>query len=264
MTPIYLINLARRSDRLADMTARLHAEGLDFIRVDAADARTADPAWLAGQFAPPGRFGPLSSSEQACALSHFRAYEQFAASAGDASHAVILEDDVRLAEGAGRRLGSLDWLPASTRLLKIEVERPRVLLGPPRSVGRDARIARLFSDHTCAAGYIISRSTAAALAAMQPKPTLMIDFLLFSAVHSPMFSRLRPDQLVPALVEQTRLGGTDSDIEPDRAALTQARMRPGAGAKLRREAVRLRNQARQLAPIDFGGARWTPVSFGQG
>jgi glycosyl transferase family 25 len=237
MTPIYLINLARRSDRLADMTARLHAEGLDFIRVDAADARTADPAWLAGQFA---------------------------ASAGDASHAVILEDDVRLAEGAGRRLGSLDWLPASTRLLKIEVERPRVLLGPPRSVGRDARIARLFSDHTCAAGYIISRSTAAALAAMQPKPTLMIDFLLFSAVHSPMFSRLRPDQLVPALVEQTRLGGTDSDIEPDRAALTQARMRPGAGAKLRREAVRLRNQARQLAPLDFGGARWTPVSFGQG
>jgi glycosyl transferase, family 25 len=262
--PIYLINLARRPDRLARMTERLTAAGLGFTRIEAIDAREADPAWLAAQFAPAGSFGPISPAEQACALSHFKACEAFLNSPqmAGASHAVILEDDVRLSEHAGDRLSRLDWLAPSTGLLKIERERSDVLLGPARRIaGPDgAFVARLLWDHSGAAGYIVSRAVAEALAAMTPKPALPFDFLLFNPALSPVFRRFKPEQLAPALVAQAAPAGEDSDIEACRAPLTLARTRPCGSAKLRREILRIRDQASRLAAIAFSGGRWTRIA----
>jgi glycosyl transferase family 25 len=270
MTPIYVINLARRPDRLAQMTRRLGDAGLGFTRIDAVDAQSAEPAWLAAHFERAGPVGPLSPAEQACALSHFRAYEHFLSSpaAAGASHAVILEDDVLLSGDAGPMLRSLDWLAKSTGLLKIEINYPgcRALLGRTRRVDGpwNALTAPLQSDHTGAGGYIISRGAAAALAAMDAKPLLMIDFLLFHPIHSPVFGRLRPEQLVPALVEPSRPHTADSDIEATRAELTRSRTKPRGLAKLRREVLRMRDQARRRAAIVLAGASWTQIDGRRG
>jgi GR25 family glycosyltransferase involved in LPS biosynthesis len=261
LPPIYVINLERRPDRLARVTRLLAAAGLGFTRIDAIDAKSVDPAWLDAQFAAPDEIGALSAAEQACALSHFEAYRRFAASpAGpDTSHAVILEDDAHLAETAGGLLACLDWLPKDQQLLKLERSRPEVMLAAATPVAGSSRIARLCCDHTSSAGYIISRPLAEALAAMTPRPRLMIDFLLFHPVYSPLFRRMRPAQLLPALVEQET--PDDGDIGAGRMPLMQARLRPAGAARLRREWLRLMNQARRRTPLAVGGARWTRIDF---
>jgi glycosyl transferase family 25 len=58
LLPIYVINLARRPDRLADMARAIDAAGLAFTRVEAIDARTVDPAMLENAFTA---FGPLGA-----------------------------------------------------------------------------------------------------------------------------------------------------------------------------------------------------------
>ena len=261
MTPILVINLARRPDRLSAMQRRLADEGLSLERIDAIDARVADPTQMAARFRRPGRFGPLSPAEQACALSHLRAYETLLANPA-APRAVILEDDAVLTTGAGRVLSALDALPASVALLKLERERSSVMLGRPRLLENAPgySIARLHSEHSCCTGYVISRRAAAALLALRLIPQLPVDFLLFHPLISPMFGRLRPHQLTPAIVEQPVMSDRDSDIEHTRTALTAARTKPRGWAKIRREALRIAHQAGRLGAACFDGAAWTEIT----
>ena len=258
--PIYLINLAHRRDRLAKMHARLAAAGLAYTVVQAIDGRVTDPAALAARFARPGWFGPLSRVEQACGLSHLKALARFLGESG-AAHAVILEDDVRLAAEAGPLLRQLRWLQPQTQLLKLEREREAVLLGRPAPIAAGSLVAPLLGDHSGAAAYIVSRQAAAALLALSPIPMLPFDYLLFHRGISPIARRLRPLQLVPALAKQDNRGRGDSDIEPSRTALTLARTQPHGLAKLRREARRILRQADERASITFASARYVEIGF---
>jgi hypothetical protein len=95
---VYLINLDRAPDRLARMAARLQAAGVAFERVAAVDGR-------ALQFPIP-EFSALSykflhgrrtvPSEIGCYLSHIACARRLLQ--GQASHALILEDDADLPE----------------------------------------------------------------------------------------------------------------------------------------------------------------------
>ena len=99
---IFLINLARRPDRLAAMTRA--AGGLPLRRIEAVDAR--DPGDLDGLFEEAGPLGEIPRGDKACLLSHRAAWQEFVAS-GEA-HATFLEDDVILTPSAGRFLGVPD------------------------------------------------------------------------------------------------------------------------------------------------------------
>ena len=210
----YLINLARRPDRLAAMQGQ--TAGLALDRVEAVDAQIANgiDRW----FQPGGPLGEIPQGDKACLLSHRQAWERFLAS-GD-SHAVFLEDDVRLSPNT--LLNQAGWIPADVSVVKLEHYGPpgqRVLLDRLRTVaGGGFQLGRMLSRHTGAAAYILSR-TAAELLVRQTRFDLPVDHLLFNPNNSKLFAALNPWQLVPAIARQEQFVGAKSDIEGTRLGL---------------------------------------------
>jgi glycosyl transferase, family 25 len=251
---IYLINLGRRPDRLAAMTARATALGLVLDRLEAVDAANGVPGdW----FAAGGPLGEIPQGDKACLLSHRRAWEAFVAS-GDA-HAVFLEDDVRLSISAPALLASDSWIPPGALVVKLEHYGPpgqRVLLKDIHAVGKDFRIGRMLSRHTGAAAYILSRA-AAELLLRQTRFDLPVDHLLFNPNNSRLFAQLAPWQLLPAIARQEQFVGEKSDIEGTRLGL-----RAFGLTYARREMVRfgydLKLLPRQVAAL-LSGARFVSV-----
>jgi glycosyl transferase family 25 len=253
---IYLINLARRPDRLAAMQARAGALGLALTRVEALDA-AAQPGAADAWFSVGGPLGEIPGGDKACLVSHRKAWEQFVAS-GDA-HAVFLEDDVRLSAAAGALLGDDGWVPQGIGVVKLEHYGPvgqRVLLRDLRSVGEDFRLGRMLSRHTGAAAYLLSRAAAEMLLA-QTRFDLPVDHLLFNPNNSRLFARLAPWQLLPAIARQEQFVGAPSDIEGTRVKLRQM-----SWTYVKRELVRaaydVRLVPRQVAAM-LGGAKFMAV-----
>jgi glycosyl transferase, family 25 len=217
---IYLINLARRPDRLAAMTGQAGPLGLVLDRVEALDAASAQglERWFApGDVKGGGPLGEIPRGDKACLLSHRRAWELFADSGN--AHAVFLEDDVRLSRSAPALLGSDNWIPPDVGIVKLEHYGPpgqRVLLAEIRAVGEDFALGRMLSRHTGAAAYILSRG-AAQLLLRETRFDLPVDHLLFNPNNSRLFAKLAPWQLVPAIARQE--DGAKSDIEGTRTGL---------------------------------------------
>lgn len=244
---IYLINLARRPDRLAAMTAE--ARGLPLTRIEAVDAASAEPAGIDRWFAGGGPLGEIPRGDKCCLLSHRSAWEMFVAS-GDA-HAVFLEDDVRLSPSAAALLTSDGWIPPSVQVVKLEHYGPpgqRVLLNELRQVGEDFMLGRMLSRHTGAAAYILSRGAAEALLG-EARFNLPVDHLLFNPNNSALFALLAPWQLVPAIARQTEFVGEKSDIDGTRAGLRRWSLRYAL-----RELVRFGYDLR-LLPMQFMALR---------
>ncbi len=89
-----VINLARAPGRWASIAALGAARGLALERLEAVDA--SDPAALAGSGYRPRRGETLRPGEVACFESHRAAWRRIAG--GNAAHALVLEDDVFLAD----------------------------------------------------------------------------------------------------------------------------------------------------------------------
>jgi glycosyl transferase, family 25 len=251
----YLINLARRPDRLAAMAGQAAPLGLALERVEAVDAAREAPGSLDRWFEDGGPLGEIPRGDKACLLSHRRAWELFVAS-GEA-HAVFLEDDVRLSGSAPALLGSDNWIPANAQLVKLEHYGPpgqRVLLTDLRAVGEDFQMGRMLSRHTGAAAYILSRG-AAEILLRQTRFDLPVDHLLFNPNNSSLFAALSPWQLIPAIARQ--LQDDKSDIEGTRLS-----QRAFGLTYVKRELVRfgydLKLLPRQLAAL-LGGAKFVTV-----
>jgi glycosyl transferase family 25 len=230
---IYLINLGRRPDRLAAMTAQAQGIGLGLDRIEAVDAQIADVRAMDRWFAAGGPLGEIPRGDKACLLSHRAAWETFLGT-GD-SHAVFLEDDVRLSASAGALLVSDNWIPAGVDVVKLEHYGPpeqRVLLSGLRAVGEDFGLGRMLSRHTGAAAYILSR-TAAETLLDQTCFDLPVDHLIFNPNNSRLFARLAPWQLMLAIARQQEFVGEKSDIEGTRLGL-----RKFGWAYVKRELVR--------------------------
>jgi glycosyl transferase family 25 len=250
---IYLINLARRPDRLAAMTGQAARLGLALEWVEALDAASAQG--LERWFAPAGPLGEIPRGDKACLLSHRAAWEMFAV--GGEAHAVFLEDDVRLSRSAPALLTSDNWIPTDIGIVKLEHYGPpgqRVLLGDRRAVGEDFRIGRMLSRHTGAAAYILSRG-AVEILLRQTRFDLPVDHLLFNPNNSSLFAALAPWQLVPAIARQDNSG--KSDIEGTRAGLRSFSL-----TYMKRELVRfgydLKLLPRQIAAL-LRGAKFVAV-----
>ncbi|HKY17734.1 MAG TPA: glycosyltransferase family 25 protein [Rhizomicrobium sp.] len=253
----YLINLARRPDRLAAMLRQAAPLGLSLDRIEAVDASREEPAALDRWFAPSGPLGEIPRGDKACLLSHRRAWEAFIAS-GE-RHAVFLEDDVRLSAATPTLLRTDAWIPDAVTVVKLEHYGPpgqRILLDRIRKVGEDFSMGRMLSRHTGAAAYILSRRAAQALLD-QMRFNLPVDHLLFNPNNSKLFAALSPWQLMPAIARQTEFVGEKSDIEGTRTGL-----RAFGWTYLKRELVRfgydLKLVPRQIAAL-LKGAKFVEI-----
>jgi glycosyl transferase family 25 len=258
---IYLINLARRPDRLATMAAQAERLALDLARVEAVDARITEPdaRFDTPLFEVGGPLGEIPCGDQCCTLSHVKAWEMFVASGEP--YAAVLEDDVVLSPGAAFVLKDSDWIPAGIGVLKLEHYGPMrqsVLLSDFTDVGGGFQVARMHSRHTGAAAYILSRAAAQKLLAVT-RFNLPVDHLLFNPNNSSLFATLSPWQLLPAVARQQDFIGEKSDIEGWRVGL-----RKWGGAYVKRELIRfgydLKLLPRQVALLLLGRAKFTRIA----
>ena len=254
----YLINLARRPDRLAAMQNQAGQLGLALDRVEALDARTAEPGAVDGWFAKGGPLGEIPQGDKACLLSHRQAWQRFLVTSD--AHAVFLEDDVRLVPEARALLADDGWVPQDAAVVKLEHYGPagqRVLLRGLRKVDDEFQLGQMLSRHTGAAAYILSRHAAELLLA-ETKFDLPVDHLLFNPNNSRLFSHLSPWQLVPAIARQQDFVGSKSDIETTRVGLRSLSL-----TYAKREAVRfgydLKLLPRQILAL-LCGAKFVSVS----
>ncbi len=254
---VFVINLARRRDRRAAMTAQMLSLKMPFETVSALDAAAVSDGWIARHFTTAGPLGRLSKGDQCCSLSHRKAWFTFLANG--APYAAFFEDDVVLDPAAPRLLGDLSWLPAGIDVLKLEHFGPqsqRVLVGERSEIGRGRSIAPILSRHTGAAAYILSRRAAIALLAAE-RWEVPVDHLLFNPNVSAMAVKLKPYQLLPTIARQTFDGV--SDIKHWRIAGN--RFCPGL---IQRELVRayyeLRLLPRQIVQVLSGHAKLVRVA----
>ena len=161
-TPIYVINLDRRPDRLACIREDLGRLGLSFTRIAAVDGRETDLSgarrpWLSYLYE--GLCVPKSGTV-GCFLSHRRAWSDFLASG--ASQALILEDDavprewdIRLMEVDLAALG-IDLLRlGGNKPIDINSRKPLVAEG---DCGFGHKLTRQPSPGACA--YLLTREGA--------------------------------------------------------------------------------------------------------
>ena len=254
---LYFINLSRRQDRRDAMEQQARRLGLDLTRLEAIDARNADPEELNGWFKESGPLGAIPKGDQCCFLSHRLAWIRLVESG--APYAAVLEDDVRLSVRAPLVLKSADWIPAGIDLIKLEHYGPTsqsVLLSDFRNVGNGFRLGRMRSRHTGGAAYILSRR-AAELLLQTSRFDLPVDHLLFNPNNSKIFAQLKPWQLLPTVARQEQ--ENKSDIEGSRVASRKFSL-----AYARRELVRfgydLKLLPQQLALLATGKARFTRVA----
>src|SRR5579863_5503832 len=115
---IYLINLARRPDRLAAMEIQAQQLGVTLTRLEAVDARDAEALAVDRWFQAGGPLGEIPRGDKCCSLSHRAAWERLMASGAD--YAAVLEDDVVLQKDAAFALGGSGWIPEGVDLIKLE------------------------------------------------------------------------------------------------------------------------------------------------
>lgn len=254
---LYLINLSRRPDRREAMERQARQLGLGLTRLEAMDAREAEPRELDRWFEASGPLGAIPRGDQCCSLSHRIAWKRLVESG--AAYAAVLEDDVHLSTRAPLVLKGADWIPAGVDLVKLEHYGPRsqsVLLSDFRDVGQDFRLGRMRSRHTGAAAYILSRRAAELLLEI-PRFDLPVDHLLFNPNNSKLFAKLQPWQLLPTIARQQQ--DDASDIEGWRASL-----RKFDATYVKRELVRfgydLKLLPPQLALILRGKAKFVRVA----
>jgi glycosyl transferase family 25 len=256
---LYLVNLDRRPDRLAAMTEEARKAGVSLDRIAAMDGQLpANAAAAQRWFAASGPLGPLPLGDRCCTLSHRLAWEALVNSG--AAHAVVLEDDVRLAPAAAALLADGGWVPPELDLIKLEhfgPESQKVLVREERPLPGGLKMARLASKHTGAAAYVLSRRAAQRLLSLA-QFDLPVDHLLFNPNNSPLCRDLAPWQVLPAVARQEEFVGVKSDIETTRRA-----SRAFSLAYVKRELVRAAYDLKlvpwQLALLLTGKARLEAV-----
>ena len=219
MLPCYLINLDRAPDRLAFISRRLDALGIQYTRLAAVDGNALSEESRASFIAARPRDGRSWGAGQiGCFMSHVSAWEKIAISSF--SHAVIVEDDVHVSDSTPAFLENASWIPADADIVRLESTGQWLKLGKAKSDTEGRSIRRVQSTAWATGAYVLSKSAASRLLAVEPNVHSPVDDFLFNLEGSPVARGLTVYQLVPALVEQDKFvadqsasRGFGSDIE---------------------------------------------------
>ena len=113
--PVFLINLDRRPDRLAQMQAEFGKVGVEFERVPAVDAKNPSQDLDGWTFDPRISTGPATLCNM---LSHLSVLSRVVADG--IPLAMVVEDDVELSPDVRDLVSRNDWLPNGTGLVQCE------------------------------------------------------------------------------------------------------------------------------------------------
>ncbi len=213
--PVFVINLDRRRDRRAAMSAQLDRLGIGAERIPAVDARllATQEEWEQGTSnGPPG--SDLSLGEVACVWSHRKALRAFLDTGEHA--ALILEDDAELAPDTPSLLESVDWWPPDARVIRVETgiisPKRRFLLWHASAETPSGRTVHRFERWAPgSAAYLINREAAGFVLPHFDNPAMPMDTLLFDHRRSRLARELQALQIVPGAARQTQDGET-SDL----------------------------------------------------
>jgi glycosyl transferase family 25 len=204
-----LINLARRRDRLAVMSAQLGKLAIDFERFDAIDGSTLEP--------PQG--AELTPAEIACHRSHRACWQRLIESTEP--RAVILEDDLVISPRLGGFLARPELWPDDADIIRLETFGQIANLST-RNIKAPSgiRLHRLLTEQYGAAAYVISRACATRLLLDDQSAKVPVDTMMYGRA-APGAGGLFIYQADPALCIQGKVHFTDaapaamdSDIEP--------------------------------------------------
>ena len=261
----YCINLDRRPDRLAHMSAQFARAGIPFERIPAVDAQDPAVAAAAARLPASSAGAPMSAGAYGCFQSHREFWRRLMAS-GD-SHAMIFEDDVLLAPDTARYLAD-DWWPAEAQIVRLETLATRAHLDREGACGAGPRELRRLRSSMLGTGCYALTATAAALllerTAIVRDP---VDQYLFNPA-APGHPSLAIYQMIPAPVIQgdralrLRQGGVDPAWA---ASSIQERFAPGQTARRARpESLlgRLTRRLREEIRARRSGTRYVRVPHG--
>ena len=202
MLPVFVINLDRRPDRWAAMSAQLDRLGIQATRIAAVDARllAAQENWeqSANGNAPEWHVDP---GAVACAYSHRKALRAFLDSGAQA--ALILEDDVELADDTPALLEAVDWWPPAARVIRLETPVVRATLWPASAETPSGRKVHRFERRAWGtAAFLVNRQGAAYMLPHLDNPSMPIDQLFFAHLYSRVARELSALQIVPGMARQ--------------------------------------------------------------
>ena len=240
---------------------------MSYQRLEAVDAETVSDDVLARYWPPHVKIrDTVTRGAKCCFISHRNSWEALLKS-GE-SWAVVLEDDARLHPDATLLLSDDRWLPKDAALVKIEVnylrQSRKVLVGESTNVGHGYRVAPLLSKHMGTGGYLVSRRGAELLLAATREPVSDIDGILFNPNISPVFAKLRPMQLCPAVVAQSTETGLSDLLKWRNEA--RAQKKRGLGRRFRslqRSFEEIRNVPMAAIRLALGRAQFVEVGFGR-
>ena len=215
MLPVFIINLDRRPDRWAAMSAQMDRLGIQATRIAAVDARMLAAQEDRRRTTGDIPFWRINFGSAANMLGHSRAMIELLGSGAPA--ALILEDDAALAPDTPSLLESLDWWPSGAHIVRLEASllaSPRWHKAAPlwRSSGKTPSGRGLHRlERWCAgsAAYLIDRSGAQIALAAFADPDHTVDKTLFDFRYSRTARRLRTVQILPAMARQREEAGTD-------------------------------------------------------
>ncbi len=207
--PVYVINLDRRPDRWAAMSAQMDRLGIEATRIAAVDKESlaGDPALLR-----------MGAGHVACARSHYKAMQALVDCGAPA--ALVLEDDVEVGEEVPALIASLEWWPGEHGLVKLQstiAPDRRIWLGPAVGATPSGRALRpIMGNHLGAYGYLIDYDAALEVLETAPATPMPIDHLLFNLGNSHLAHSLAPLQMTPGAIRHLPYEAFGSDTGTSR------------------------------------------------
>jgi len=200
----YVLNLDRHPDRLAAVANQLDAQGIDWERSPAFDAKAMAAKDLDAMVARTGPIPRMPDTARACTAGHYQILRSFLQT--DATHALVLEDDAVMSPHLARDLPGIVSL-LDDCLVNISRQTPHGLTKKLAVKKFDAGLElqylhpELVGIHYGTAGYVVSRWAAQLILKLFPYPDMPIDHILFNPNVSPLGKHIPVRQLFPALVK---------------------------------------------------------------
>jgi glycosyl transferase family 25 len=196
---VYVINMARASDRMAHMRNQLDNLGVAFKRIEAVDAKSMSNEQIAqfrASLVDVERHSTWSPGGIGCFLSHKKTWAEIAA--GDKEYAAVFEDDVHLSNRIAPLLRDSGWVPRPADIVRFETTLQSMKLEQVPIARLDqTEIFKVHSGAWGAAGYVIRRDIAAWLACSPQRIAGQADWFLFHK-ESPVAQAMAIFQCDPA------------------------------------------------------------------
>lgn len=160
--PVFVINLARNTERLAHVTAELASAEIAFTRFEAVNGWELAPAEVARVYDARANRRKARHAmvrpEIGCYLSHYALWQQIAS--GEAEGAVIFEDDFRAEPHLAAVLAQLQQDPGGWDMVKLYSARVLPKLVSARELLPGVQLAVPWKVPSTTLGYVIRRNAA--------------------------------------------------------------------------------------------------------